>query len=48
MAVVDLARLKAARTAGRQGEICADAFLYKEIAQGLSRPDFPFVPKPGI
>lgn len=48
VAVVDLARLKAARTAGRQGEICADAFLYKEIAQGLDRPDFPFVPKPGF
>ena len=48
VAVVDLAALKAAQAAGRQGEVCADAFLYKEIAQNLDRSDFPFVPRPGF
>ena len=47
-AVIDLERLKAARAAGRQGAICADALLYKEIAQSVDREDFAFRPAPGF
>lgn len=48
VAIIDLQKLKDARTNGVKGDICGDAWVYLKAARLFNNPEFPFVPADGF